>query len=42
MCKVRLTGLCCGCLGARASIKGIVEGILKEEIPGIERVEGIF
>ncbi|MEW6679506.1 MAG: NifU family protein [bacterium] len=36
---VKLTGMCCGCRGAKASIKGVVEGILKEKIEGIKGVE---
>ncbi|MEW6103034.1 MAG: NifU family protein [bacterium] len=39
--KVKLTGMCCGCRGAKASIKGVVEGILKENIEGIKAVEEI-
>lgn len=40
--KIRLTGFCCGCPGARASIKGIVENTLKQKIEGIKAVEGIL
>ncbi len=40
--KVRLTGFCCGCPGARVSIRGIVEEILKEKIKEIKGVEGVF
>jgi len=39
--KVRLTGVCSSCPGARASIKGIVEETLKEKVDGIKGVEGI-
>ncbi|HAW49875.1 TPA: hypothetical protein DCX16_02865 [bacterium] len=40
--KIRLTGLCSGCPGARASIKGIVEEILMSKVNKIKGVEGVF
>jgi Fe-S cluster biogenesis protein NfuA len=40
--KVRLTGACCGCPSARASLAGIVESVLKEKVDGIKGVEGVF
>lgn len=39
--KIQLTGLCRGCPGASASIKGIVENALKKKIEGIKAVEAI-
>lgn len=36
--KVRLTGHCAGCPGARMTLKGIVEKILKEQIPEVAGV----
>ena len=38
---VRLQGHCAGCPGARMTIKGVVERILKESIPEIEAVEAV-
>lgn len=38
---VRLQGHCAGCPGATMTIKGVVERLLKEAIPDIERVEAI-
>ena len=39
--KVRLQGHCAGCPGARMTLKGIVEKILKESYPEIAGVEAI-
>lgn len=40
--KVRLQGHCAGCPGAQMTLKGIVENILKEALPGeIEAVESV-
>ena len=38
---VRLQGHCAGCPGARMTLKGIVEKILKESYPEIAGVEAI-
>lgn len=39
--NVRLQGHCAGCPGARMTIKGVVEKIIKEAIPEIESVEAV-
>ena len=39
--KVRLQGHCAGCPGARMTLKGIVERILKESYPEIASVEAV-
>ncbi|MDD6044011.1 MAG: NifU family protein [Eubacteriaceae bacterium] len=39
--KVRLQGHCAGCPGARMTLKGVVERILKEAYPEIDSVEAI-
>lgn len=39
--KVRLQGHCAGCPGARMTLSGVVERILKESYPEIERVEAV-
>ncbi len=39
--KVRLQGHCAGCPGARMTIKGIVEKILKENFPELKAVEAV-
>ena len=36
--KVRLTGHCAGCPGARMTLKGIVEKILAEAVPEVKGV----
>lgn len=38
---VRLKGHCSGCPGARMTIKGVVERILKESCPEIQAVEAV-
>lgn len=38
---VRLQGHCAGCPGARMTLKGIVEQILKEAVPEIKGVEAV-
>ncbi len=37
--KVRLQGACRGCPGAAMTLKAGVERILKEKVPGVQRVE---
>lgn len=39
--RVRLQGHCAGCPGARMTLKGIVEKILKESYPEITAVEAV-
>ncbi len=39
--KVRLQGHCAGCPGARMTLKGIVEKILKENFPELKGVEAV-
>lgn len=39
--KVRLLGHCAGCPGARMTIKGVVEKLLKESYPEIASVEAV-
>ena len=39
--KVRLQGHCAGCPGARMTLSGVVERILKESYPEIDRVEAV-
>ncbi len=40
--KVRLQGACRGCPGAAMTLKAGVERILKEQIPGVKRVENVM
>ena len=39
--KVRLQGHCAGCPGARMTLKGIVERVLKESYPEIASEEAV-
>jgi Fe-S cluster biogenesis protein NfuA len=39
--KVRLKGHCVGCPGARMTLSGVVEKILKESYPEITKVEAV-
>ena len=39
--NVRLQGHCAGCPGARMTIKGVVEKIMKEAIPEVASVEAV-
>lgn len=39
--KVRLQGHCAGCPGATATIKGVVERLLKETYPEVQAVEAV-
>ena len=39
--KVRLRGDCAGCPGAQMTLKMAVERRLKEQVPGVERVEPV-
>lgn len=39
--KVRLTGACCGCPMSSMTLKMGIEKILKQEVPGIKKVEAI-
>jgi len=39
--KVRLKGACHGCPMAQITLKNGVEKILKEQVPGVEKVEAV-
>ena len=39
--KVKLQGACHGCPGAQATLKGVIERILKEQYPDIVGVESV-
>jgi Fe-S cluster biogenesis protein NfuA len=39
--KVRLQGACKGCPMSQMTLKNGIEKILKQEIPEVERVEGV-
>jgi len=39
--QVRLQGACAGCPGARMTLKAGVERIIRERVPGIQRVEAV-
>lgn len=39
--RVKLQGHCAGCPGARMTLKGIVERVLKESYPEIAGVEAV-
>ncbi|MCI5721877.1 MAG: NifU family protein [Firmicutes bacterium] len=39
--KVRLQGHCAGCPGARMTLEGVVERVLKESYPEIVAVEAV-
>ena len=39
--KVKLQGHCAGCPGATMTIKGLVENVIKEEMPEIKGVEAV-
>lgn len=39
--RVRLQGHCAGCPGATATIKGVVERLLKETYPEVQAVEAV-
>lgn len=38
---VELQGACAGCPGAKMTLKGVIERILKDEIPEIKEVIGV-
>ena len=38
---VRLKGHCAGCPGAMMTLKGLVERIIREEIPEVKAVEAV-
>ena len=40
--RVRLQGACHGCPSAQMTIKGVVEKIIREEIPEIKAVEAVI
>lgn len=39
---VRLMGACSGCASANVTLKEIIEKSLKEQLPGIDRVEALM
>ncbi|HCR13978.1 NifU family protein [Solidesulfovibrio sp.] len=39
--RVRLTGACKGCPMSQMTLKGGVERILKQEVPGVKAVEAV-
>ena len=39
--RVRLTGACKGCPMSQMTLKGGVERILKQEVPGVKAVESV-
>lgn len=39
--KVKLQGACAGCPGAKMTLKGVIERILKEQYPEITGVESV-
>jgi Fe-S cluster biogenesis protein NfuA len=36
--KVELTGVCCGCPGAAATIRNMVEGVIQRSVPEVREV----
>ena len=40
--KVRLTGACSGCPGARMTLESLVEKALKSNLPDVKEVEAVF
>lgn len=39
--KVRLTGGCCGCPSAQATLVGVVEKAIKSKVPQVKKVEAV-
>lgn len=39
--KVKLTGGCCGCPSAQATLTQVVESAIKSKIPQVKKVEAI-
>ncbi|MCL4546638.1 MAG: NifU family protein [Deltaproteobacteria bacterium] len=39
--NVRLQGACAGCMGSMMTLKGGIERILKERIPGVKEVNAV-
>ena len=39
--KVRLTGGCCGCPSAQATLVGVVEKAIKSKLPQVKKVEAV-
>lgn len=39
--KVRLQGACSGCPMSQLTLKAVVEKTIKQQVPGIERVETV-
>jgi Fe-S cluster biogenesis protein NfuA len=36
--KVDLTGVCCGCPGAAATLRNMVEGVIQKSVPEVKEV----
>jgi Fe-S cluster biogenesis protein NfuA len=39
--KVRLTGGCCGCPSAQATLTQVIEGAIKAKVPQVKKVEAV-
>ena len=39
--KIKLQGACAGCPMSQMTLKAVVEQTLKNEVPGVERVEAV-
>ncbi|NQT00113.1 MAG: NifU family protein [Candidatus Omnitrophica bacterium] len=39
--KVRLTGGCCGCPSASATLSQVVENAIKSKVPQVKKVEAV-
>lgn len=39
--KVKLTGGCCGCPSAQATLKQVVESAIKDKVPAVKKVEAV-
>lgn len=39
--KVRLTGGCCGCASASATLTQVVENAVKSKVPQVKKVEAV-
>lgn len=39
--NVRLKGACAGCMGSMMTLKGGIERLLKERVPGVKEVKAV-
>lgn len=39
--KVRLTGGCCGCPSAQATLTEVIENAIKNKVPEVKKVEAV-